>query len=275
MPSSNYICRNKEQLSLRGGTTKQSPPITAVSLNLLDTLQERFHDMKKVAVLQSNYIPWKGYFDLIHDADTFIFYDDVQYTKNDWRNRNKIKTPQGTAWLTIPAGYDFTRLIYQVKLTDSAWQAKHWRTICQYYSKAPCFAQYRGYFEHIYMEQQWQSLSELNQTLIIAIAHDFLGINTQFEDSRHYQLTGQKQERLLNLLEKVEATHYISGPAAKDYILAQDFADKGITLSYKNYEGYPAYEQFFLPFRHDVSILDLLFHLGNDAPYYIWGWRSS
>lgn len=229
--------------------------------------------MKKVAVLQSNYIPWRGYFDLIHDVDSFLFYDDVQYTKNDWRNRNKIKTPQGTVWLTIPAGYDCTRLICEVELADHTWQAKHWRTICQYYSNAAQFARYREFFEHVYLECRWQSLSELNQYLITTIARDFLGITTRFEDSRHYQPAGKKLNRLLDLLEKVGATHYISGPSAQNYIETDAFTNKGIALSYKDYAGYPDYPQFFPPFRPDVSILDMLFQLGSDTPEYIWGWR--
>lgn len=230
--------------------------------------------MKKVAVLQSNYIPWKGYFDIIHDVDLFVFYDDVQYTKNDWRNRNKIKTQNGPAWLTIPTGSDLDRLICEVSLSDPRWQKNHYKTLVQYYSKAPFFRQYLSLLEEVYLARQWDSLSELNQYLIKTIARDCLGITTEFADSRSYEVTGKCLDRLLDLLNKVRAEEYISGPAARDYIDTRHFEAEGIQLVYKDYSGYPEYPQFFPPFDHYVTILDLLFHTGPDAPSYIWGWRS-
>lgn len=229
----------------------------------------------KVAVLQSNYIPWKGYFDIIHDVDLFIFYDDVQYTKNDWRNRNKIKTQNGPAWLTIPTGTDLDRLICEVSLPDTRWQKNHYKTWVQYYSKAPFFRQYQPLLEEVYLARKWDSLSELNQYLIKTIARDCLGINTRFSDSRSYGASGKCLDRLLDLLEKSGATHYLSGPAAQDYIDKASFTQAGIELSYKDYSGYPEYPQFYPPFDHYVSILDLLFHTGPDAPDYIWGWRKE
>lgn len=229
----------------------------------------------KVAVLQSNYIPWKGYFDIIHDVDLFVFYDDVQYTKNDWRNRNKIKTQNGSAWLTIPTGTDLDRLICEVSLPDSRWQKNHYKTLVQYYSKAPFFRQYQPLLEEVYLARQWRSLSDLNQYLIKSIAHDCLGMTTEFADSRHYSATGKCLDRLLDVLKKCGATHYLSGPAAQDYIDASAFAVAGIELSYIDYSSYPEYPQFYPPFDHNVSILDLLLHTGPDAPDYIWGWRKG
>lgn len=231
--------------------------------------------MKRVAVLQSNYIPWKGYFDIIHDVDLFIFYDDVQFTKNDWRNRNKIKVPGGTAWLTVPVGQNLDRLICEVTIEDRQWQVKHFKTLCQYYGKAPHFSRYREYFEHVYLGHPWRSLSELNQTLIREISSNFLGISTQFKDSREFVAEGQKLERLIDLLGKCGAEHYLSGPAARNYIEPEAFARRGIELVYKDYSGYPEYPQFHPPFDHYVTILDLLFHTGPDAPWYIWGWRKE
>ena len=121
--------------------------------------------VSKVAVLQSNYIPWKGYFDIIHDVDLFIFYDDVQYTKNDWRNRNKIVTASGTKWLTIPTGADLNRLICEVRLGSSVWAEKHWKTILQSYRNSGYFNLYKEFFEEVYMGMRWESLSDLNQFL--------------------------------------------------------------------------------------------------------------
>ena len=128
--------------------------------------------MNRVAVLQSNYLPWKGYFDIIHSADLFIFYDDIQFTKNDWRNRNKIKTQSGPAWLTIPVGGDLNRLINEVTLQDQRWAVKHLKSIQQYYSRAPFFKRYQDFLEDVYLNRQWSHLSKLNQYLIQHIAHD-------------------------------------------------------------------------------------------------------
>lgn len=231
--------------------------------------------MNKVVVLQSNYIPWKGYFDLIHDADTFIFYDDVQYTKNDWRNRNKIMMTGGPKWLTIPTGTDAKRLICEVTLADSSWQASHWDAIRQSYRRAPFFRQYRDALEEIYLSRQWTSLSELNQHMIKTISLDMLGIEVKFDDSRNYSLHGQRLERLLDLVAKSGATHYISGPAAQSYIDPARFAGIGVELEWKDYSNYPVYAQTPPPFEHGVSVLDLIFNAGPKAPDLIWGWRNG
>jgi hypothetical protein len=231
--------------------------------------------MKTVVVLQSNYIPWKGYFDLIHDADLFVFYDDLQYTKNDWRNRNKIKTPKGAEWITIPVGTDAHRLICEVEIKDSSWQTRHWKTIQQHYGKCPHFARYQAVFEDIYLGRQWTNLSVLNQYLVCTISSDLLNLKTEFHDSREYRLSGQKFDRLMELVTKTGADCYVSGPAARDYIDSPGFAAAGIELVWKDYSGYPEYPQRFPPFEHGVSILDLLFNVGPDAPWYIWGWRHG
>lgn len=231
--------------------------------------------MNKVAVLQSNYIPWKGYFDIIHDVDEFIFYDDVQYTKNDWRNRNKVKCSSGTQWLTIPVQSSNASLICEVMLPENTWNVKHMKTIEALYSKAPYFKKYKDFLEYVYMERSWNSLSELNQYLITSISSEFLGISTDFKDSREYKSEGNKLDRLLNLLSKSKADLYVSGPAAKDYIDSTRFEEQGIELVYKNYDNYPEYNQFHPPFEHYVSIFDVLFHTGPDASYFIWGWRED
>lgn len=229
----------------------------------------------KVAVLQSNYLPWKGYFDIIHDVDLFIFYDDVQYTKNDWRNRNRIKTPNGPLWLTVPVGQSLDRLTCEVTLDDPRWAAKHHKTLCQYYGRAPHFRRYRAFLDEVYLGRTWATLVELNHFLIKSIAREFLGVSTAFADSRDYPTRGKKLDRLLDLLVQVGAEQYLSGPAARSYIVAEEFASAGIDLSFKDYSGYPEYPQFHPPFDHAVTILDLLFHTGPDAPWYIWGWRQK
>jgi hypothetical protein len=227
----------------------------------------------RVAVLQSNYLPWKGYFDLIHDVDLFVFYDDVQYTKNDWRNRNRIKTVNGEQWITIPIGSGHGVRIDQIQLERHDWQRKHWESIRQGYAKAPHFSRYKSFFEDLYLGRTWQRLSELNQYAIKTISAEFLGARVQFACSDAYKLQGGKQERLLNLLQVLGATEYLSGPAGRAYIDEAQFAARGIRLSYKSYDDYPAYPQQSGPFNHYVSVVDLLFMTGDEAPRYIWGQR--
>lgn len=227
---------------------------------------------KRVAVLQSNYVPWKGYFHIIHEVDEFIFYDDVQFTKNDWRNRNRIKTAQGPAWLSIPVGKDLKRLVCEVELPDASWQANHWERIKAAYSKAPFFGTYRPFLESVYLESKWSRLSDLNQALIRRIATEFLGIgHCRFGSSSEYRLSGTRQDRLMDLLKQAGATEYVSGPSAKSYIDPSRFAEAGIGLRYMDYSRYPEYPQLHPPFAHDVSILDLLFNCGAGAGEMIWG----
>lgn len=229
--------------------------------------------MTSVAVLQSNYIPWKGYFDIINDVDLFVFYDDVQFTKNDWRNRNKIMTANGPAWISIPVGQKISRNICDVEISDSSWQRSHWDKLRGSYSKAPHFKTYQTFFEEFYLGKTWTSLSDLNHHLIKEISR-MLDINVQFDDSRRFGLEGQAQERLLKLLEQVGATSYVSGPAGRNYIEVEQFSSRGIELIYKDYSGYPEYQQMHSPFSHAVSIVDLLFNCGPDSPQKIWGWRG-
>ncbi len=231
--------------------------------------------MKKVAVLQSNYIPWKGYFDIIHDVDEFIFYDEVQFTKNDWRNRNRIIAPQGVIWLSVPVGSKESRRILDVRISDNRWQKKHFQTLEMAYHKAPFFYKYAAFFINVYLEKSWTYLYELNRFLIEHITHDFLHISTKFSDSRDYLTHGVKHEKLLSLVKAAGADVYVSGPAAQEYIVAADYERAGIELVWKDYAGYPTYQQNSESFVHQVSVLDLLFNMGEHAPEYIWGWRND
>jgi hypothetical protein len=229
---------------------------------------------KRVAILQSNYIPWKGYFDLIHDVDELVFLDDVQYTRQDWRNRNRIKTHRGPVWLTIPVGTDLNRRICDVAL-PSGWAESHWRRLRASYEGAPYFETYQSAFESIYLSEPRGSLSELNQTLIRMIATQLLGITTRFSDSRELGIAGRGEQRVLDIVQRLGATVYVSGPAAKAYLDPDRFAASGVTVRWKDYSGYPLYPQLHPPFTHAVTVLDLLFHTGPKAPWYIWGWRTS
>ena len=232
--------------------------------------------MTKLVILQSNYIPWKGYFDIIHDADIFLFYDEVQFTTRDWRNRNKVYAKQGLShWLTVPCGSDTNRRINEVKISNNiCWTMDHWNAIVNAYAKAPHFHEYKSFFEHIYFDLKWEYLSDLNQFLIKHISAEFLGINTKFSSSSDYNSTGKASDKILSLCKAVGCEQYISGPAAKSYLDESSFSDAGINVVWKDYSGYPEYQQAREPFEHAVSIVDLLMNTGKDAPYYIWGWRE-
>ena len=230
--------------------------------------------MKRVAVLQSNYLPWKGYFDIIHDVDEFIFYDEVQFTKNDWRNRNQIIIDRVPRWISIPVGSNLNRLILDVQIEDHRWQRKHFQTLEMAYHKSKFWNRYRDFFEDFYLNHEWEYLFELNRFLIERISRDFLGITTKFSDSRDYESHGSKQEKLLSLLKSAETDLYVSGPAAKDYIVEEDFEQAGIELVWKDYSHYPEYPQRSKEFTHFVSIVDLLFNVENPSAL-IWGARIS
>lgn len=225
--------------------------------------------------MQSNYMPWKGYYDIIHDVDVFVYYDEVQYTKNDWRNRNKIYTPNGVKWITLPCGYDIHRNISEIKLKNELnWQTTHYNLIKNSYEKAPFWNKYSDFIEYVYLERKWEYLYELNRYCIETISKNILGIKTVFCDSRDYPTTGFKSEKLLDLLIKVGTNIYVSGPAAKSYIQQEEYTKAGIDIVWKNYDNYPPYKQQYTPNFYDLSILDLIFNTGEEAPYYIWGWRD-
>ncbi|MDE3059661.1 MAG: WbqC family protein [Pseudomonadota bacterium] len=222
---------------------------------------------KRVAIVQSCYIPWKGYFDLIAAADAFIFYDDVQYTRQDWRNRNRIKTQQGLLWLTVPVKFGHTQLIRDTEIAGSAWAEKHWRSLCQYYKSAPWFGPVAERLEPIY-RQSHTHLSALNRRLIATLC-DMLRIDTPLSCSWEYERMEGKSERLVHLCQQVGAAEYISGPAAKDYLDVGLFEAAGIKVSWFDYDGYPEYRQLWGGFEHNVSILDLLFNCGPEARRYM------
>ena len=225
--------------------------------------------MKKIAILQSNYIPWKGYFDMIAAVDEFIIYDDVQFTKNDWRNRNKIKTPKGLEWLSIPVGQGINRRIRDVVIANSLWQDKHWKSIEANYSRAPHFDEVSSFLKPIYDKRAYNYLSQINRELIEAVCV-FLGISTKIRNSWDYELGEGKTERLVDLCIQAGANEYISGPSAKNYINPQIFTEKEIKLTWFEYNNYPDYVQLWGGgFQHGVSIIDLLFNCGKASPHYM------
>jgi len=225
---------------------------------------------KRVAILQSNYIPWKGYFDIINQVDEFILYDDRQFTRRDWRNRNVIKTPQGLHWLTIPVQVKgrFEQRIDETMISDPEWSDRHWKTIAQAYRSAPYFGDMQAELAALYAGSREERLSDVNRRFIEAVC-GMLGIRTRLTWSSDYPAAGERTERLVNLCLLAGAREYLSGPAARVYIEEERFREAGIVLRYMDYSGYPEYPQLHGAFEHGVSIIDLLFSVGPDAPRFM------
>lgn len=225
-------------------------------------------------ILQPSYIPWRGYFDLIHRADVFVFYDDVQYDKHGWRNRNRIKTPSGTQWLTIPVASK-GNLTTGLALADARivwtrdWAKKHVMTLRGCYGKAPHFADHAAMIEGFYAGRPERLVDfTIETTLALARALGITG--TRFVRSSELAVTGTRTERLIRILEKVSANHYISGPSARAYLDEALFAEANIGLEYMVYD-YPEYEQLYPPYDPQVSVIDLMVMTGPRAADYIWG----
>ena len=224
----------------------------------------------KVGIIQSNFLPWRGYFDFVREVDLFILHDDLQYTKGDWRNRNRIKTPRGSEWITVPTHYlHSSQLIEQTEIDYSKpWQEKMLNRIRESYRTAPNLEPYFSELARLIREPA-SSISELNYRLICwACGH--LQIRTPITFSRQYRPEGSKTERLLGILRQAGATTYLSGPAAQAYLIPHMLKDAGIALEYKVYD-YEEYEQLYPPFDPNVSILDLLFMTGPEAMRFLRG----
>jgi len=227
----------------------------------------------KCVILQPSYIPWRGYFHQMQKADLFVFYDDVQYDSRGWRNRNRILTPNGSSWITIPIDRNRFKshksLINEVYISwEKRWNEAHLRQIENYYSKAPFYSNYRDLLDEIY-SMRMEKLADFTIETTILLARE-LGIgDTRFIRSSEFNLEGSKTDRLLMLLKQVGATHYISGPSAKAYMDEEKFDEAGITFEYMNYD-YPEYPQLYSTFDPQVTTLDLLFMVGPDAGRYIW-----
>ena len=226
--------------------------------------------MKKVAILQSNYIPWKGYFDLIAAVDEFVIYDEMQFTKRDWRNRNKIKTPNNLQWLTIPVltKGNFKQKISETMIDGMNWAQTHWASLEKNYSRSCCFSEISSWLKPLYLERIYSYISEVNRVFIEAICC-FLEIKTKISCSSNFNLIGEKSERLANICSQTGASEYVSGPAAKDYIESKNFSDQNININWFDYSDYIEYPQLWGGFRHEVSILDLLFNCGKETPMYM------
>jgi hypothetical protein len=217
---------------------------------------------KTVAILQSNYLPWKGYFQIIDESDVFVFYDDVQYTKNDWRNRNIVKTAKGPVWITVPvlrAGRAGQRILDAQINPSVPWARSHRRTIEQSYARAPHLADALELLDAIYA-RSWDRLSDLNQFSIRRIC-EAIGIRTEFQTSTDFPASDDPTGRLVEICRRLEATEYLTGPTAADYLDVRQFDAVGIECRFMKYD-HPEYPQVHPPFDHRVSIVDVIAHCG-------------
>ena len=226
--------------------------------------------MKKVAIVQSNYIPWKGYFDMINMVDEFILYDNVQYTKNDWRNRNKIITPNGIRWLTIPIKHSkLSQKIKDTKVSNPRWNNSHWSIIEANYSNSKYFSDFSFELRSAYENIDSLYLSDIN-FLFIRLICKYLKIDTKITkcSDYNYQRKG-RIDSLISLIKESDASEYYTGPSARSYLMEEPFKKNNIKLTYMQYEPYRDYKQLNNKFIHSVSILDLLFNVGiQDAKNY-------
>jgi hypothetical protein len=227
--------------------------------------------MKRIAILQSNYIPWKGYFDIINSVDEFVIYDDAQYTKRDWRNRNLIKTRNGLLWLTIPVKTKgrFNQNIYETEISGTNWTDKHFESIIYNYGSALYFENYKEMFLKAYRDSKsFRYLSEVNR-LFIELINSILGIKTILSDSSDYIFHGNSNEKIIEICNQAGAEEYMTGSAAREYLDSGLLESSGIKTIWADYSGYPEYEQLYPPFQHNVSIIDLIFNKGEYANSYM------
>lgn len=226
--------------------------------------------MTTVVILQSNYIPWRGYFDLIRKADHFVFYDTVQFTKNDWRNRNRIVTPTGPVWLTVPVATSgqFGQPIETVRITDVRWASRHLKTVQAALGRAPCFRSQLKPLLDVWFTRvaSMDRISTVNRYLVSQILQ-VMNIRTSLHDASDLPQDGDRTGRLVSICRALGATSYLSGPSAKSYLDEQQFAAAGIAVEWMSYPEYPAYRQMDGGYEAGVSILDCLAHLPPDKVF--------
>jgi hypothetical protein len=225
----------------------------------------------RIAIIQSCYVPWRGFFDLIGRCDEYVIFDRAQFAKRHWHNRNRIKTVTGLQWLTIPVRSKdrHQQPIDEVEI-EKPWTEKHWRALELAYRRAPFFEALaptvRGWYERADREKR---LTQVNALFLWEIAN-LLGLGTRIVHDTIYPTQGTKTERLLGIARAAEADCYLSGPSAKAYFDEALFAAAGIRVEWMSYEGYPEYPQLHGGFEPAVSVLDLLFNVGPDARRYCY-----
>jgi hypothetical protein len=245
-------------------TTNDGPQATFARANVSSK------GRKRVALIQSAYIPWKGFFDLIGRCDEYIIYDTAAFSKNHWHNRNRIKTSNGARWLSIPV-VTAGKMGQRIDETDvvPGWAASHWARLTQAYKRSPFFPEFAPTIEELYQVTKDETkLSAINEVFIRAIA-GLLALDVRIVRDTAYDASGQRTDRVVSICRSAGATHYLSGPSADAYLERTKFEEAGIALEWMNYDSYPAYQQPHGAFENNVSILDVIFSLG------VKDWKQS
>jgi hypothetical protein len=219
----------------------------------------------RLSILQPSYLPWLGYFDQMHRADTFVFLDDVQFTRRDWRNRNKIRTANGWSWLTVPVLQKsrFTQLLKETRIDNSvSWAHKHREAIRSQYAKAPYFDLYFPELESVY-NKRWDFLLDLCYETL-RILQNALGIHVPLIKASEVGIESVKKEKILALCQALKASHYLTGDAGKNYLCQEEFDPLGIVMEVQNYR-HPSYRQRYPGFVPYLSVIDLLFNEGEHS----------
>ncbi len=216
-----------------------------------------------VTIHQPQYLPWIGYFDKISKADCFCFLDNVQFKKNEWQNRNRIKTAQGWQWLTVPVKHRFPQTIEEVEINKTVnWRRKHLQALATNYKKAPFFDEYIEFFEDIY-SNEWEFLSELNIYVIDKLC-DILNLQTKTVLTSSFIISGDPTDRLINICKALGADTYLSGKDGNNYMDLERFKERGIGVVFQGFQ-HPVYPQLYGEFESCLSIVDLLFNCGPDS----------
>ncbi|MBF0217612.1 MAG: WbqC family protein [Candidatus Omnitrophica bacterium] len=221
-----------------------------------------------VAIHQPQYLPWLGYIEKIKRSDVFILLDDVQFKKNEWQNRNRIRTSQGWQWLTVPILHNFGQSINEVVINNKiSWRKDHLKALELNYKKAPYFDMYIGFFEGLY-SSPWENLAELNIFIVRELART-LGIATKIVRSSEYDVTKDRIIRLIDLCRIFGSKKYLMGEGGEKYIDREKFDEAGIEIILQRYE-HPVYDQLWQnadvrEFIPNLSIADLLFNHGDGS----------
>ena len=220
---------------------------------------------KRIVILQPSYLPWLGYFDQLYKSDVFVLYDDVQYDKHGWRNRNRIKTDTGSLWLTVPVlthgqGLPTNR---DARIdTRQPWARKHLQALRVNYAKAPAFGEVFDALEPV-LGRPWTHLLDLNRAVLETLCR-LLGLTRSILLSSELNIPGQKTERLIALCRALGAGRYLTGDAASDYLDETRFAANGIRVEYHHYR-HPVYPQLHGEFVPYLSVVDLLMNHGRES----------
>lgn len=219
-----------------------------------------------VSINQPAYLPWLGYFHRIAKSDLHIVLDHVQFEKNSFTNRNKVRTAQGSTWLTVPVATKgkFGNLpINELEIADDRWRAKHWQTLKMNYSRGAHFRAHADFFEAIYASE-WRKLDDLMDRITTYVLREALRIEAKVVRSSTLKARGTKSELVLNLCREVGANAYLSGPLGRNYLDESSFREAGIEVRYHDY-AHPVYPQVYAGFEPYMAIVDLLFNCGPES----------